>query len=56
MRDKVFVDSNIIIYAKIKSQDAEKHIGAQSHPNSIHQQIYSRTVLGNAEQLPLRLL
>ena len=30
MTDKVFVDSNIFIYAKIKSQDTEKHIGAQS--------------------------
>jgi len=39
MRDKVFVDSNIFIYAKIKSQDAEKHIGAQSLLRSLDRQV-----------------
>lgn len=101
MKDRVFVDSNIFIYAKIKSQDAEKHIGAQSllrsfdkqviisvqvlnefyntlarigvddaiiqsfliqitdnaiYHNSIHQQIYNRTVLENEERISLQLL
>lgn len=39
MRDKVFVDSNIFIYAKIKSQDVEKHIGAQSLLRSLDRQV-----------------
>jgi predicted nucleic acid-binding protein len=39
MRDKVFVDSNIFIYAKIKSQDAEKYIGAQSLLRSLDRQV-----------------
>ena len=39
MKDKVFVDSNIFIYAKIKSQDAEKHIGAQSLLRSLDRQV-----------------
>jgi predicted nucleic acid-binding protein len=39
MRDKVFVDSNIFIYAKVKSQDTEKYIGAQSLLRSIDQQV-----------------
>ena len=39
MRDKVFVDSNIFIYAKIKSQDAKKHIGAQSLLRSLDRQV-----------------
>ena len=39
MPDKVFVDSNIFIYAKIKSQDAEKHIGAQSLLRSLDRQV-----------------
>jgi len=39
MRDKVFVDSNVFIYAKIKSQDAEKHIGAQSLLRSLDRQV-----------------
>ena len=39
MRDKVFVDSNIFIYAKIKAQDAEKHIGAQSLLRSFDRQV-----------------
>lgn len=39
MKDKVFVDSNIFIYAKIKSQDSEKHIGAQSLLRSLDKQV-----------------
>jgi predicted nucleic acid-binding protein len=39
MRDKVFVDSNIFIYAKIKSQNAEKHLGAQSLLRSLDRQV-----------------
>jgi len=39
MPDKVFVDSNVFIYAKIKSQDAEKHIGAQSLLRTLDRQI-----------------
>ena len=39
MRDKVFVDSNIFIYAKVKSQDTEKYIGAQRLLRSIDQQV-----------------
>ncbi|MBA4389476.1 MAG: hypothetical protein C0399_00865 [Syntrophus sp. (in: bacteria)] len=39
MPDKVFVDSNIFIYAKIKTQDAEKHIGAQSLLRSLDRQV-----------------
>ncbi len=29
MKDKIFIDSNIFIYAKIQSQDNEKHKIAQ---------------------------
>ena len=29
MPGKVFVDSNIFIYAKIKAQDLDKHLRAQ---------------------------
>jgi predicted nucleic acid-binding protein len=39
MSGKVFVDSNIFIYAKIKSQDAEKHIDAQSLLRSLDRQV-----------------
>jgi predicted nucleic acid-binding protein len=39
MPDKVFIDSNIFIYAKIKSQDAKKHIGAQSFLRSLDRQV-----------------
>jgi len=35
MPDKVFVDSNVFIYAKIKAQDAAKHLRAQSFLRSL---------------------
>ena len=39
MKDRVFVDSNIFIYAKIKSQDDKKHIAAQNLLRSLDKQV-----------------
>jgi len=39
MKDRVFVDSNIFIYAKIKSQDDKKHIASQNLLRSLDKQV-----------------
>ena len=39
MPDRVFVDSNIFIYAKVKSQSTAKHAAAQSLLCSLDKQV-----------------
>jgi len=56
MPDRVFVDSNVFIYAKIKSQDAEKYIAAQSFLRSLDRQvIFSFQVLNKFYNMLVRI-
>ncbi len=40
MPDNVFVDSNIFIYAKVKSQDPTKHLCAKNFLRTLDEQVF----------------
>ena len=47
MRDKVFIDSNIFIYAKIEDKEKDKHILARFFLNSLREKVEISTQVIN---------
>ena len=47
MQDKVFIDSNIFIYAKIEDKEKDKHILARLFLNSLREKVEISTQVIN---------